>query len=169
MLLVFALCFVLVYSWSMLAFFNYLPGWLMYLDLWTIAGIFGYSQLFALVESGVIFLPLLLLSALLPSSFLRNRFASLGAVIVLLAAVAAAFLHFTRLLPLWPSKTLILGIFLYLSAVASASFMLNRYAGLRHRIETILDRVIVLLFLYLPFVVIGGIVVILRNLFGIGL
>lgn len=55
--MVFTLIFVILYSWSTLAFFNYLPSWLLFLDGWTIAGIFAYSQVFALFESLLVPVP----------------------------------------------------------------------------------------------------------------
>jgi len=167
MLLVFGLCFTLVYGWSMLAFFNYLPGWMMYLNAWDILGLFAYNQVFALLESAAVFALLLLLSALLPVALLRRRFLSLGSVMLVLAAAGAVFLHFWGQVPLWPSKTLFLGLLAYLAAVGAAWLALRRFEGLERAIEAALDRVVLLLYLYLPLAALGVALVVVRNLMGV--
>ncbi len=167
MLLVFALCFTLVYGWSMLTFFNYLPGWMMYLNGWDILGLFAYNQVFALLESAAVFALLLLLSALLPAALLRRSFLPLGSVMLVLAAAAAVFLHFWGQVPLWPSKTLILGLLAYLAAVGAAWAAFRRFDGLGRAIEAFLNRVVLLMYLYLPLVAVGVALVVVRNLMGV--
>ena len=119
-LVIFALAFVIVYSWSTLMFFNYLPGWLLFLDSWTIAGIFAYSQVFAFFESLVVLAGLVLVAAVLPPRIFRDRFVAQAAAIVVLAAAAAVVLHLLREVPLWPSKRLLFGLLAYLLASALA-------------------------------------------------
>lgn len=166
-MLVFALCFTLVYAWSTLMFFNFLPGWILYLGAWSIVGIFAYSQIFALLESLVCLFVMLLLAFVLPSRLLRQRFAAKAAVLILLAAAMAITAHMTGVIPLWPSKKLIAVIIFYLFVSGAAVYLLDRYERLEQMVESGLERLRVLMFLYLPFVAAGVIILAVRNLAGV--
>ncbi len=162
---IFALCFVIIYSWSTLMFFNYLPSWLLFLDGWTIAGIFAYSQVFALFESLVVLTGLILVALVMPRSFFREWFVPQGTAAVLLATAGAILLHLLKEVPLWPSKRLLFGLALYLLAVAAASWAIRRYGPIRETIEKLADRLTVLLYVYLPFVALSAVIILLRNIF----
>ena len=161
--LIFALAFVILYTWSTLSFFNCLPSWLLFLDGWTIAGIFAYSQVFVLFESLLVVAGLTAAAAVLPRRLFRERFVAQGAVIVLLAAAGAVALHLRKAVPLWPSKTLLGGLLLFFGAVAAASWWIDRRTGLRAAIENLVDRLTVLLYIYLPLVAISLAIVVIRN------
>lgn len=164
-LLIFALSFVLIYSWSTIMFFNYLPGWLLYLDGWTIAGIFAYSQVFALFESLLVLFGLLTIAAVLPRRLFRERFVPQGVVIVTLAAVGAVSLHVTKEVPLWPSKTLLFGLLVYLFGVVISTRMIEKNRRVKDGIEKLADRIVVLLYFYLPLVLLSMLIIVFRNVF----
>lgn len=163
--LVFTTAFVIIYSWSTLAFFNYLPGWMLFLDTWTIAGIFAYSQVFALFESLLALLFLVVVAAALPGRLFRERFVAQGAVIVFLAAAGAIILQVTREIPLWPSKTLIFGILAFLLMVGILSWFVGKYESIKAGIEKLIDRLVLLFYVYAPFVAISFVIIMLRNIF----
>lgn len=161
---VFSLGFVLVYSWSILMFFNYLPGWLMYLNGWTILGIFAYGQVFALFESLVIFLLLILLALLLPGNWLRAHFVPQASLLLLIATAGALLVHSMGDVPLWPSKRLLLGLAGYLGLAVASALLLRRFPRFAGAVERAARRLVILLYLYLPLVLLSGVVVLLRNL-----
>ncbi|HZW03639.1 MAG TPA: hypothetical protein VFF68_06920 [Anaerolineaceae bacterium] len=164
-LLIFTLVFVIVYSWSILSFFNYLPSWLLYLDGWTIAGIFAYSQVFALFESLLALAAVSAAAVVLPQRLFRERFVAQGVIVVLLAAAGAIALQVLKQVPLWPSKTLIAGLLAYLGAVAAASWWVRRHAALQAGIERLADRLVTLLYIYLPLVALSAVILLVRNIF----
>lgn len=163
--LVFITAFVVIYVWSTLAFFNYLPGWMLFLDAWTIAGIFAYSQVFALFESLLVLLILLVIAAALPGRLFRDRFVAQGAAIVFLAAAGAIFLQVTREIPLWPSRRLIFGILAFLLAAGILSWLVDKYEPIQTGIEKLIDRLVLLFYVYAPFVVLSFVIILLRNIF----
>lgn len=163
--LIFTLCFVIIYSWSTLMFFNYLPSWLLFLDGWTIAGIFAYSQVFALFESLVVLAALILVALVMPRGLFREWFVPQGTAAVLLATAGAIALHLAKEVPLWPSKRLLFGLALYLLAVAVASWAIRRYGQFREMIENMAERLTVLLYVYLPFVALSAAIILIRNIF----
>lgn len=163
--LVFTVMFVVIYSWSVISFFNYLPGWMLYLDGWTIAGVFAYSQVFTLFESLLALGLLVLVAALLPRRLFRERFVAQGVAAFLLAAACAAALHFTGTIPLWPSKRLIFGAAAYLLGVAAAGLALHKFTRIKALIESLVDRLVVLVYLYLPLVAVSAVIILVRNVF----
>jgi len=74
-------------------------------------------------------------------------------------------LHLRKEVPLWPSKTLIAALGLYFGAVTAASWWVDRRARLRGALEKLADRLTVLLYIYLPLVVLSLAVVLIRNVF----
>ncbi len=154
---VFAACVVPIYSWSILIFFKELPYRLQALPAWDLVGIFAYSQIFALLESGMILLIPVLGAAILPARFLRDRFVAQGSVLVLLTlgwlivGMLGLFSNFW-----WVS--------LYLISMGLSYILIYRYKRLEQFINSFTERLTVLLYVYIPVTLLSVIIVILRNI-----
>lgn len=167
--LVFAACAVPVHSWSTFTFFNQMPGWLVYLNAWDLIGTFAYTQIFALLESVTILLVVILLGVILPARFLRDRFAAQGSTVVLLTFGWAIVAHSTQIVPFarsapWLSKKLLFMVGLYLASIGVPYVLIYRYRRLEEFIYSFLERLTVLLYMYVPIACLGTVVVILRNI-----
>jgi hypothetical protein len=165
--LVFAACAVPVYSWSIVAFLERMPGWLLFLSLWDLMGAFAYTQAFAFLESAAVLLALILLSVILPARFLRDRFIAQGGMIVFLTVAWAVALRYARgnaSVAFWSLKTLLLWLVLYSVSVGVPCLLINRYGRLEHIIDALVERLTVLLYFYVPITLLSIVVVILRNI-----
>ena len=141
-----------------------MPGWLVYLNTWDLIGTFAYTQAFALLESATILLIVILLGAILPAPFLRDRFVAQGSMVVFLTlgwALAAQY----KIIPLnLSSKRFFLGTILYLVSIGVSYVLIRRYKRLGESISSFAERLIVLLYVYVPIAFLSVIIVILRNI-----
>jgi hypothetical protein len=164
---VFALCIALVYSWSILMFFEKLPSWLLQLKSWDIIGIFAYTQTFALLESVTVFLVLMLLGAILPARFLKEKFVAQGSMLVLLGAAWAIAVHYDEYMlirSLTRTKFIVWSV-LCLASLGMSSLLLHRYRRVEEAIKSFTDRVTVLLYVYIPVACLSITIVVIRRIF----
>jgi hypothetical protein len=152
------------FSWTLIGFFNKLSSFILYFTLGEIANIFAFMMAFALLESLITAGLLILLSVILPSSWLKEGFAFKGFVIVLVATTTAIlFQHALR--DDFPS----LGILLAYSLVPLLLIVLligfvNSQPKLQKILLSVQDRILIMLFIYLPIGVIGLLVIMARDL-----
>jgi hypothetical protein len=152
------------FSWSILGFFNKLSSFLLYFTLADIAAIFAYMMAFALLESVTATGILVLLSALLPSGWLRNGFAYKGLVILVIATIDALVLQ-KSLGDVYPSTlTLLLLSTVPLLLIVVLIGLLHSMPRVQDLLLTVQDRFLILLFVYLPIGIISLIAVTFRNL-----
>jgi hypothetical protein len=160
---VFAACIFVVFSWSIVIFLYKLPGWLKFLNAWTIAGILAYELLFSLLESTLSFGLLLGLAILLPGSWLRNRFAVQGTLLVLLLAFWAGLLNGATSVQLWSELQLLLGAALILASIVVSFLLIHRSRLLNRAVRGLAGRVTAFLYVYLPLSALSLIVIVVRN------
>jgi hypothetical protein len=165
---VFATCAVPIHSWSTLMFFNQMPGWLVYLNAWDLVGTFAYTQVFALLESVMGLLIVLLLGAILPGRVLRNKFAAQGSTLVSITLVFSIMAQYTQKFPFtrktpWNSGTFLLGAALYLASLGVSFALIHRYEWLEKFIKSFVERLTILLYVYIFTSFTSIIIVILRN------
>jgi hypothetical protein len=119
---------------------------------------------FAFLESLMVTFALVLLSAILPSNWLREGFVYKGFIAITMATIAAIILQRTLQgeLPALPILTLIW----FTPLVWAAIFII--LAHRKPRVQSILvdiaERISIMLFLYVPIGVISLLVVTIRNL-----
>ncbi len=167
----FAACVAPVYTWSILAFLEQVPGWLFYLNIWDVISIFAYTQAFAFLESAIVLLILILLGVILPARFLRDRFIAQGSIIVFLTVAWAVAIHYTGFFPFskyapWYSKRFIFGVVLYLVSIGISYVLISHHQRLEQAINSFIERLTVLLYIYVPITGLSAIVIALRNIKG---
>ena len=162
---VLASCVFLVFSWSMLWFLQQMPGWMAFLDSWDILGILAYVQAFALLESVLVLLPVIVVAIILPANWFRDRFAAQGSMMVFTITFwTVLFQGIAFALPLWSSGQLLLGLMLPLASIVVACALVHRSEKAEKAIRALADRLTVFLYIYIPLGFLGLIVVAARNI-----
>jgi hypothetical protein len=152
------------FSWTIIGFFNKLSSFILYFTPGEIGSIFAFTMAFALLESLAVTVLLILLSAALPAGWLKEGFAFKGFVILLVATTTAIlFQHALR--DYFPSPgTLLAYLLTPLLAITLLLWFLNSRPKLQNILLNVQDRILIMLFIYLPIGVIGLLVVMARNL-----
>ena len=152
------------FSWSIIGFFHKLSSFLLYFTVGEIGTVFAYMMAFALLESLAVTGLLVLVSALLPSSWLRNGFAYKGFVILVLATADALLLQ-KSLGNVFPSTfKLVLFFILPVALTAILLSFLHTKPGMQNLVAKVQDRFLIMLFVYIPIGLVSLIAVTFRNL-----
>jgi len=165
---VYAVIVTLIYSWTLITSFYKVPSWLFYLTLGQISSMYAYFFLINLVESIFILAAVLLLefTIFLP---LKNRdeFQSRSILIVfavLVSSMARLLLYKSfEASGAFVSGELTWWVLTFLLGLLSAIFI-PKIKKLRDIIDNIAERLIVLLYIYIPLSLISLIVVLARNI-----
>ncbi len=167
LLFVFAACAFPVYSWSLVAFFDKLPSWLLFLKAWDLVGVFGYGQSIALMESLLLLAAIVVLAVILPRRFFADRFVAEGSMVALCTALWAVALQINvDMVSSLSPKVLLLWLSLYFVPIAALWVSIRRFKRVELVFSTLADRLVVLLYVYLPLTAIGIVVVVVRNVVG---
>ena len=151
------------YSWTLLIFLYKLSSFLLYFTLGEVADIFTFMMAFTLLESLAVMGVLVLLSVILPSSWLRNGFAFKGFVIVSIATVTSIL--FQKTLDDYPSTwALVLFSLVPLAAIVGLIAMVRSRPRLLQLLNNIQDRILIMLYVYVPLGLLSLAVVLYRNL-----
>ena len=141
----------------------------MRMKAWQIVGVFSYTQVFALLESIILLLALILIAELLPYQLFLKHFTTQAALISILATLWIIPLHYKyQILTSFPilenswADAVWFGIFVTLVIVFSVLF--HRNSGLERSFQKFLDKLTVVSLLYLIVDIFGLVVILVRNL-----
>ena len=163
---VFAVIATMFYGWTMVVFLWKLPGWLFFLTLGEIAGIFAFELVTNLIESLVVLLLLLTFSMAFPSHVLKDVFIVRGsmAALVLIGSMMLFLNRYVSIgsefggnLSLWMLGTILLVIIL--------TILSTRIRFLSALISWISDQLIVFLLVLMPLSALSIIYVFIHSLF----
>ena len=128
-------------------------------------GVIAYTQVFALLESLLIFILLIGLGAVLPAKWYRNKFGSLSVALILItSAWFIAAQYNDNLLTSSGLKGLVIWALSYLVALGIAFGLVHRFKKLDALINGFAQRVFVLAVLYLIVDAFCIFVVVFRNI-----
>lgn len=154
-----------VFSWSIRGFFFIFPSIVLRYAAGEIFAIFSYMETFALLESLLFLGGLIVLSAVLPKTWLRDGFSYKGFLIVLLGSIAS-ILYQTSLGSNLPDAQM---YYLWaggLALLAIGSILLFHFIQRWQAVLiSIAERFTVFAYLYIPIGCISLTVVVFRNLF----
>jgi hypothetical protein len=168
-ILVLASCAFPIYGWSFLWFFQKMPSWLQFLGFWDNVSVFSYIQAFALLESVLVLLLLIVLGLLLPAPFYRDKFAAQGSVTVFVASCwAVVFQNLRGEVRGWSLGEGLFWFALSLLTIGVSCVMIYRLERLERVVGAFAERLTVLLYLYVPLGLVGLIIVVARNILGLG-
>lgn len=161
----FASCVVPVHVWSILNLLREVPAWVLRLSSWELIGVIAYTQAFALLESVMILLILILLGAILPARFFRDRFVAQGSMLVLLTSGWTVAAHYNyETIRLWHAKEFLFWSALCLASVGAPYVLIHRRKRLKEFIYSFAERLTVLSSIYVSIDLLSAIVVVLRNI-----
>jgi hypothetical protein len=162
---VYAVAMFLVYTWTLFTSFWKLPSWLFFLRFGEIISIYSYAFLVNFLESILLLGLALLLAILLPRAWWRDTFIS-RAFVLIVTIIGSALLHWSRYSSpdvmarfvngqiTWWVVTLLLAILL--------TWLAGRVAGIRQALESMADRFVIFLYVYLPLTALALLIVFAR-------
>lgn len=165
--LLLAACVLPVYGWSIFIYFWEVPGWEKYLSAWDIANILAYVLALALLESLLLFSVLVLLRVILPTRLVRDRFVAKATMFVGMNVLWAMFLHLTILsgqILTWTVGRYALCVAVYLTSMFFSWAFVHFSEFLAARIEDLVDRMTVFIYLYVPLGVFSILTVVARKI-----
>jgi hypothetical protein len=141
-----------------------MPPLLLRHSLWELAGIISYRLVFAAFEALLLLFVLILLSIILPGRWLRDQFAARGSVIAIVTSLWILVFHLGsgtwRGWPLWPY----LAAAGYLLSLGVVYTLTVRHRRVEQAVISLVERLTIFSYVYLPLSVLGLFVVIIRNL-----
>lgn len=155
-----------VFSWSLIWFFQKMPGWQPFLNIGAILSILAYALGFALLESLIVLGVVVALAAILPARALRTRFAALGSTLVLASTFWTIIfqLIFEPVILYWTGIEFIVWFGLALVSILLAVVLVHRSRRAQRIVTSLADRLTVFVYLYVPLGLVGLVVVLIRNL-----
>jgi Na+/melibiose symporter-like transporter len=152
------------HSWSILGFLNRLSAFILYFRVAEIAEIFAFMMAFAFLESLLVAGVLALLSAIMPSKWLRDGFGYKGFIFMVIATIAAIIFQKNLKEVLPPLQVLTLyWVAPFVLTVVIIS-VVQRMPRARSILLNLADRFSIMLFVYVPIGLLSLMVVALRNL-----
>jgi len=168
MLGVYATAAFLVYGWTLLASFWKIPSWLYFLKLHEILSVYAYSFVIDFAESLTLLFLALLAGFLLPRRWWQAQFTAQGSIWIIVLMGSIMLRLYTNRSPdgwedfvykqwTWWIYTLGFGLAL--------SFVFSTIRWLREGLESLADRLVVFLYIYLPLTALSAVVVFVRVVF----
>jgi hypothetical protein len=161
----FASCVFPVHVWSILNLLKEVPAWVLRLSSWELVGVIAYTQAMALLESVMILLILILLAAILPAWFFRDKFVAQGSMWVLLTSGWTVAAHYNyETIRLWHAKEFLFWVTLYLISIGVSYVLIHRYKKLQELVYSFAERLTVLSLIYVSIDFLSVAIVALRNI-----
>jgi hypothetical protein len=161
---VYAVIAVMFAGWTITSFLWKLSAWLLLLNLGELFTIFSYAMAANFLESLVILLMLLTLSALLPARFLRDDFVVRGTILSIgLIGSLMAFVGSEMRFGIGSGLFLLSAPLVILMLMAFLLYRSSTYRQLRSTALWLSDRVVVFLFVLVPLFAVASVYVIFRN------
>lgn len=164
---VLAVAMFLSYTWTLFTSFWKLPSWLFFLEIGEILSIYSYAFLVNFLESLMLVSLVLLAGIALPRPWWRDRFIPKGFVLILVI-LGSAVLHvslyrtpdtrdlFVHGQLAWWAGTCLIGLLL--------TWIAGRVIWVRQGLESVAERFLIFLYVYVPLTVFALLVVIVRIL-----
>jgi hypothetical protein len=165
---VYATAVFLVYGWTLLASFWKVPSWMFFLRISDILSVYAYSFVIDFAESLFLLCLVLLVGVLLPKHWWNAQFTAKGALWIIVLMGSMMLRLYTNRSPdswegfvsgqgVWWCYTLLLALMLNL--------LISRISLLRRGLESLADRLVVFLYIYLPLTALAIVVVFARIVF----
>jgi hypothetical protein len=155
--------------WSALNFSRELPSYLMRMRIWDIVGVFSYTQVFALLESILLVLVLILIAELLPYQLFLDHFTTQAALAGILGTFWVIPLHYeSQILAAFPmlenSRAAAAWFGILVVLVIALSVLFRCYPRLERSFQTFIDKLTTVSLLYLIVGMSSLVVILIRNL-----
>lgn len=165
----FAVCVLPVGSWTTLWFLHKVPSWQLFLGPWDILGILAYAQAFALLESAVMFLFVVLFCIIFPVRIPAEGFIAQGSMLTLTNVFWILVLHGVGGdIPTWSTPKMLALPVLYAASIGTSLALVRRSFRVEKLLEGFAERLVIMVYIYIPLGALGLIVVVARNILGRG-
>lgn len=150
--------------WAIINILRAVPSWILSRTIWEMIGIISYPLAFALIESAVYLLGLVILAIILPGKLLRESFAAQGSLAGLLVTLGMVLAHlYGNDFGIWSVRGFGKYLLILIGIVIASWVLLYFFKGLRMVIESIAERLSPLSTVYLVLDLFGVIIIIVRN------
>jgi len=151
--------------WSIVNILVVLPSWALRLGLFELLGVTSYPLVFALLESILVWLFIILLSLVLPRKVLGNDFVTQAAIFIFFLAILSGIMHFSvELIFNFRLYTLVLILIIFIIA-SFLSYLAGRSMKYGNAIRNLLSRVNVLSGIYIFMDLVGLSIILFRNIY----
>lgn len=165
MIVVFAVSVFVIHIWSIYNLLREIPAWILRLSYWELAGVISYTLLFALVESLIVLVFLIILAALLPARIFRDKFVSISTIFVFLAAVWIIPVRFYEdTIRSWGMVGMLIVLSMALISFVISYLVVMKSQKVEKFIDSLMQRVTLLTYIYVIVDIIAVFVVVSRNL-----
>lgn len=166
-IITFAVIVFVVHIWSIYNLLVEIPAWILRLNSWELAGVISYALVFALIESLIILIILVLIAAILPERWFRQRFVAISSLFVFLAAIWVIPIHlFENSISSWGFPGVVLMISLAIVSFIAVNFLVIRSTKFENSVVSVMQRITVLAILYVIIDLIAFMIVLGRNVIG---
>jgi hypothetical protein len=157
-------CIFPVHIWSLINVMREIPAWILRLSISEMVGVIAYSQLYAFLDTLLIFIPILLLSVVLPAGLFRIKFVALGTAVAFITSAWFIFLHLNnQVIEMRQTAVMAAWAISYLVVLVGFYLLVHRNAKVETAIIRFVQRLSVLSLLYLMIDVVSVVVVVVRN------
>ena len=162
---IFAVCIIPVHVWLIINVLREVPAWILRLTTWDLVGVLAYSLVFALVESTLVFLGVLLLGIIIPVRFIRGKAIALSTVLLFLTSTWFGFLHYNnQIIERRQVIPFVLWGISYVLVLLIAYFLIQRKQKLEALLNDFVKRLAVLSFIYFLMDIVSIVIIGIRNL-----
>jgi hypothetical protein len=160
-----------IFSWTLYRSAWYVPSWLEYLNIWSIAIIIAYVLAFALLESLCMLALVVFFSLFFPHKIFKENYALQGSSLAALVCIGAFLIqrkiNLVYRLELWQLVAYpLVGLLLSFLFVLLLAFLLDRFPWLSRLVTALVDRMVIFVYIYVPLGALGLLVVLARNIIG---
>jgi hypothetical protein len=162
----FLVCAFPVHVWAIINLLNSVPSLILEMNALQLMSVASYVFVFALFESFLVFIALILASLLLPAEYFTARLLPVGAMIVLTASISVILIHLYDTwqlesieFSLWAITWIILG----LVAIAFSAAWMGRNHRLLDAFRSGAERVSILSVVYISADLLGLFLILIRN------
>jgi hypothetical protein len=162
----FLVCAFPVHVWAIINLLNSAPSLILEMNSFQIMSVAAYVLVFALFESILLFISLVLVSLLLPAKYLAEKLLPVGTMIVLVASLSVILIH---LYENWEPESIefaqwaIVWIMLGTAAILLSAVWMQRNRRLLDVFRASAERVSILSLVYLTADVLGLFLILIRN------
>jgi hypothetical protein len=158
-------CLFPIQVWATYNLLHEVPAWSIQMSVWDLIGVVSYPQIFALLESIIIFIPLVFFSIILPPGWFKDKFIALSTGIVLLSAIWSILAQINELaLRYWGFRRYLPWIALFFFSQILFLSLIHYSQKLESVIVTVVERLMVLSVAYLFIDLLSVIIVVIRNI-----
>lgn len=155
----------MVNVWAIINILRAIPSWILSRTIWEIVGIISYPLAFALLESIVFLLGLVILAVILPGKLLRDNFVAQGSLASLLATIGMILAHlYGNEFGIWSVRGFGKYILLLIGVILVSWILIYFIKRLNAIIETIAKRLPPLSSVYIALDLLSIIVIVVRNI-----